>query len=227
MILLQWHSGARPGEIVQMRPMDVDRQSTTWVFRPCLHKTQHHGRDRVIALGPRAQEAPRPFLIRVPPALPGEPLFSPSEAEAPGRQAARRERRKTPLWPSHGQRGARRSRKGAARPGTQYTEPGMTEVPPPQARWAGDPNSQSFQLCPPIPPRPLLWNRRYLTGPPTRSPRAATSFEGGGRCGSHVARSLSRCSTQAARVSRQAASGIPQYSAGESSPNDPPPKSSE
>jgi hypothetical protein len=33
------------------------------VYRPSRHKTQHRGLDRVVFLGPRAQEAVGPFLV--------------------------------------------------------------------------------------------------------------------------------------------------------------------
>jgi len=42
MIDLQLLSGARPGEIVQIRPCDIDRTGPTWTYRPPEHKTEHH-----------------------------------------------------------------------------------------------------------------------------------------------------------------------------------------
>ena len=59
MIELQLVSGARPGEICAMRGCDLD---TTGKYRLRSHKTAHHGHDRVLYLGPRAQEIVRPFL---------------------------------------------------------------------------------------------------------------------------------------------------------------------
>jgi integrase len=80
-IQLQWWTGARSGEIVAMRPVDIDRSSAVWLLRPQRHKTQRHCRSREISLGPRAQEALRPFLDRVPSPDPLKPVFSPERAE--------------------------------------------------------------------------------------------------------------------------------------------------
>jgi integrase len=38
-----------------------------WVYRPHYHKTSHHGMDRQIMLGPRAQEVLAPWLLRAGP----------------------------------------------------------------------------------------------------------------------------------------------------------------
>ena len=51
-----------------MRAADIDMNGTEvagvrlWVYRPAEHKTEHHDRDRVIFLGPKAQAAIRPWL---------------------------------------------------------------------------------------------------------------------------------------------------------------------
>lgn len=62
MIRLQWLTGARPGEIVQMRLGDVDRSGPVWIYRPGSHKTEHHDIAREIMLGPKAQRVLAPFL---------------------------------------------------------------------------------------------------------------------------------------------------------------------
>lgn len=77
MIELQRLTGMRPGEVVIMRGCDVDTTGKLWAYTPASHKTEHHGRPRVIYLGPKAQEILEPWL---------EPdlqayLFSPAEAE--------------------------------------------------------------------------------------------------------------------------------------------------
>jgi len=64
MVRLQRLTGCRPGEIVLLRPCDVDRTGTVWTYRPASHKTQHHGRDRIICIGPKAQVLLRPYLLR-------------------------------------------------------------------------------------------------------------------------------------------------------------------
>lgn len=55
LIQVQWHCGARPGELVNMRLSEIDRKSKPWVFRPTEHKGSHKGRIREIVLGPRAR----------------------------------------------------------------------------------------------------------------------------------------------------------------------------
>jgi integrase len=78
MIDLQLLTGARPGEITIMRPMDIDRGGDVWIYRPATHKTEHHGHSRIIPLGPKAQQVIAPFLAGREAAT---YLFSPIEAE--------------------------------------------------------------------------------------------------------------------------------------------------
>lgn len=114
MIELQRVSGARPGEIVIMRACDIDRSGDVWTYTPRRHKTQHHGRERTILLGPRAQEVLQPWLRTEATAY----LFSPKEAMAEFR-AEQRRRRKTPLYPSQRDRPKERVPKHS--PGERYT----------------------------------------------------------------------------------------------------------
>ncbi|MDX2201032.1 MAG: site-specific integrase [Phycisphaerae bacterium] len=86
MIELQQLTGMRPNEVTAMRPMDIDRNQATWVYRPARHKTEHHGIERVIYLGPRAQAIVTPFLSRPADAY----LFSPKEAVKQTRDRLRR-----------------------------------------------------------------------------------------------------------------------------------------
>lgn len=55
MIRVQRLTGMRPGEVVALRPAEVDASGPVWVYRPRHHKTAHKGRERVVAIGPRAQ----------------------------------------------------------------------------------------------------------------------------------------------------------------------------
>jgi len=92
MVRLHRLTGCRPGEICLMRPMDIDRTSEVWAYRPSTHKTEHHGRDRVIFIGPQAQEILAPYLLRD-----GEAYcFDPRESERK-RRAEQHAARKTPL----------------------------------------------------------------------------------------------------------------------------------
>ncbi len=60
---LQWLTGMRPGEVTQMRWADIEMTEgePVWVYRPARHKTEHHGKERNIPLGPQAQEILRSF----------------------------------------------------------------------------------------------------------------------------------------------------------------------
>ncbi|MGD8453616.1 MAG: site-specific integrase [Phycisphaerae bacterium] len=116
MIDLQLVTGMRPGEVVVMRPCDIDMSEKVWVYRLDSHKTAYRGRERVVYLGPQAQEILRPFLRgRATTAH----CFSPVEAEAEWR-LERRKARKTPL--SCGNRpGTNRQARPQRRPGAAYT----------------------------------------------------------------------------------------------------------
>jgi integrase len=92
MVQLQRLSGMRPGEVVQMRTMDLDRSGDVWTYTPSSHKTEHHGRERVVYVGPLAQEILLPWLRADQEAY----LFQPCEVIAT-LQAQRRLARKTPL----------------------------------------------------------------------------------------------------------------------------------
>lgn len=102
MVQLQWITGMRPGEVSTMRWREIDRNGPTeagvqlWIYQPAHHKTEHHGRERVIPLGLWCQELLAPFLKADPNAF----LFSPEEAESDRRQKQRAARR-TPMWKSH------------------------------------------------------------------------------------------------------------------------------
>jgi integrase len=92
MVRLQSLTGCRPGEVCILRPCDVDRSGKVWSFRPASHKTEHHGRERVICIGPRAQEILRPYLLRESTVY----CFTPAESERK-RLETRHAVRKTPL----------------------------------------------------------------------------------------------------------------------------------
>lgn len=115
MARLQLRTGMRPGEVCAMRGVDLDTTVQPWQYRPATHKTAYRGHERVIYLGPKAQEIVKPFLKPDPHAH----LFSPGEAEAE-RRAALAAVRKTP--PSCGNR-AGSNRKAAPKrvPGRRYT----------------------------------------------------------------------------------------------------------
>jgi integrase len=117
-VQVQLLTGARPSEVLQLRPQDLERADrveiargiwvTTggrvWVYRPREHKTAHRGRRhrRVILVGPQAQEVLRPYLED---REPGQYLFSPLEADL--------------IW--HREAGRKVPEKGSRQPGERYT----------------------------------------------------------------------------------------------------------
>lgn len=62
MVKLQILTGMRPGEVVQMRPADIEQSRAGWLYRPRRHKTKHLKRERVIHIGPRARAILEPML---------------------------------------------------------------------------------------------------------------------------------------------------------------------
>ena len=75
MVRLQYITGMRPGEVCSMRLCNIDRSEDVWKYAPEGHKTEHHGRSRVIMLGPKAQRILQPLLNRSEESY----LFSPEE----------------------------------------------------------------------------------------------------------------------------------------------------
>jgi integrase len=76
MVQLQLITGMRSGEVVAMRAADLSTGGAIWEYRPRSHKTEHHGKQRLVFLGPRAQAIIKPFLIADTQAH----LFDPTEA---------------------------------------------------------------------------------------------------------------------------------------------------
>jgi integrase len=82
MVEMQRLAGMRPGEVTIMRVIDLDMSGAVWLFRPGSdrqhgeHKTSWRGFDRVIALGPKAQQILQPFLKSGETAF----LFSPADS---------------------------------------------------------------------------------------------------------------------------------------------------
>ena len=72
MIWVQWFTGMRPQEVVQMSRSTIDTRSEPWIYTPQEHKTQHFGKERVIYLGEKCRQLLTPWLAR--PSI-GEWLF--------------------------------------------------------------------------------------------------------------------------------------------------------
>ena len=114
MIRLQQLTGMRPGEVTIMRACDLEMGGKVWTYTPSTHKTEHHGIERPVYLGPRAQEVIKPFLKSDLKAF----LFDPRDM-MDDFQAMRRKNRKTPMTPSQRKRTKKSKRKVA--PMDHYT----------------------------------------------------------------------------------------------------------
>ena len=114
MVRFQRLAACRPGEVCALRPCDIDRTCDIWVYQFKEHKTEHHGRQRQIFIGPRAQQVLLRYLARDAKSH----CFRPCDSEAK-RLAARHANRETPL--SCGNRpGTNRTDKPKRQPGERY-----------------------------------------------------------------------------------------------------------
>ena len=117
MIQLQRLTGMRPGEVVAIQPVDIDRSGPVWVYRPTQHKNTHRDKPRAVTIGPRAQAILKEFE----PNDPAECYFSPRRA-VEKLHAERTAARKTPKYPSHLARNAEKRVAAPKRaPADRYT----------------------------------------------------------------------------------------------------------
>lgn len=70
---LQLATAARPGELLQLTTRMLDRSNDVWTVTRASHKTQHFGKARILAFGPKSPAILKPFLR---PDAPNEPLFA-------------------------------------------------------------------------------------------------------------------------------------------------------
>ncbi len=185
LVELQLLTGARPGELLGMKPSDLDRQdpSGVWLYRPQEHKNQFRGTDRVIYLGPKAQAVIRPFLVgRDPEAH----LFSPIEAEAE-RRAILHASRKTRL--KFGNRpGTNRQVSPKRTAGDRYTTPSYLQAirgacdkayppPPPLAKRENETNAKwNARLTPSQKDDLKMWRKSHRWHPHQLRHNAATDI---------------------------------------------------
>lgn len=110
-------TGARPTEMLTLRPCDLDCSSEIWRYTPTSHKTLWKGKPRVIYFGPEAQTVLAPWLL----GTEHEAfVFSPARSEEM-RSRERSKARQTPRWLSHMQRNeAKRVRNRKLQPRDRY-----------------------------------------------------------------------------------------------------------
>ena len=114
MVNFQLWTGCRPGEACVIRTIDLKMDGPVWEYRPHTHKGEHHGKERVIYIGPHGQEVLKPWLRMDLHAY----LFSPREGRA-AYQAKRAASRKTPVPPNR--RNGKPKANPKRRPGEVYT----------------------------------------------------------------------------------------------------------
>ena len=122
MIQLQLCTGMRPGEVCMVRDCDIDKTGDVWEYRPQTHKTAHHGRDRLIFIGPRGQKILAPYFANLDES---GYLFRPTAAED-NRQTLRRVSRKSRMTPSQETR--RRKQSPVRTPGDRYQRTSYTRA---------------------------------------------------------------------------------------------------
>ena len=76
---MQILAGARPGELLRLRPIDLNTSGKVWAFEPTDHKNSYRGHQRRILIGPVGQEILREFMAIRP--VDGF-VFSPRDAVA-------------------------------------------------------------------------------------------------------------------------------------------------
>lgn len=84
-VRVQLLTACRPGEALSLDPAEVEMSGPVWLWRPAAHKTEYADKDRLIPIGPKAQEVLCPLLE----AHPGGVLFSPKRSEALRRELVR------------------------------------------------------------------------------------------------------------------------------------------
>ena len=104
MILTQWYTGMRSGEMLAMAPSEI----ADWVYRPGRHKNSWRGHLREIPIGPRCQDVLAPWIAGK---APGDRIFGGYTAQSYGRAIARAcESASVPRWHPHQLRHAYASR---------------------------------------------------------------------------------------------------------------------
>jgi integrase len=105
-------TGCRPQDVCNLRWCDIDRTGDVWTYRPRKHKCTWRGKDRVVAIGPKAQKV----LAEFPTADPSNFIFSPTGMTVE-RLKLLRSLRKSKVQPSQV---TRAKKKPQSKPGEKY-----------------------------------------------------------------------------------------------------------
>jgi len=63
MVQIQRLTGMRPGELCRLTPDEISRTDEIWLYEPGDHKMQHKEQQRLIAIGPKAQNILQKYLF--------------------------------------------------------------------------------------------------------------------------------------------------------------------
>lgn len=64
MVMVQYWTGMRSGELCTLKPCHIEVEGDVWFYRPTSHKTEHHGKERIVPIGPQAQKILGPYIQR-------------------------------------------------------------------------------------------------------------------------------------------------------------------
>jgi len=113
MVRVQRYIGGRPQDVCNMRVGDIYQTGDVWTYRPFQHKTQHRGKDRSLAVGPRAQAI---LLTYIDQKTGDDFIFSPVDSVSQFR-TSQRKKRKSKVQPSQKNRSKPNPKR---KPGNQY-----------------------------------------------------------------------------------------------------------
>lgn len=131
-------TGARPSEILTMKPAEIDRSGDEWFYRPKQHKNAKRGKTRSIPLVGDAKEAVIDYLNRDPDTY----CFSPKEA-VEWWNAQKRAARKSKVQPSQRDR---RNPAATKLPGECYDKHSLGRAISRACKKAGVPAWHPYQL---------------------------------------------------------------------------------
>lgn len=138
---LMMYTGMRPSEACGMTLDRLDRGGDVWLYRPEKHKTAHHGKGRVIPLGPNARGVLAAFLAGRD-LDPAAPIFSPRLAREE-RFTRLRANRKSKVQPSQA---SRKKPKPKRQPAEVYTPRAVAHAVAVAAVKAKVPHWHPYQL---------------------------------------------------------------------------------
>jgi integrase len=92
MVRVQLLCGMRPQDVCNMRLIDIDRTGDVWRYEPYTHKTEHEDKDRLVAIGPKAQVILAAYLLEKE-ETPEAFLFSPKDTVLLKKVERRRKRK--------------------------------------------------------------------------------------------------------------------------------------